>query len=118
MGPGEYLLLFSTICEILNRRPISSYVQDDEIHIISPNHLMMGRHTKCVPMYTMPENTNMRVRMKLVSDLTSQFWNRLMEELCRSSAFRASKWTQRKRVPQIKDIILILYKSKVQDDYR
>merc|ERR1712064_119749 len=46
---SEYNLLFSEICEILNRRPISASMNKDNIDFICPNSLMMGRNSKFQP---------------------------------------------------------------------
>ena len=116
---GEYWLLFRNISEILNRRPLCASVQDDMVSFICVNDLLMGRPSRHVPHGVIEPSDDLDVRANLIKDLTSKFWNEMTGILASSpSLFKASKWYSHGRKPQVNDIVLVLYKSKIKDDYR
>ena len=115
---GELWLLSRSCSEILNRRPLSATVADGEVNIISPNDLILGRPSRHM-MISQGDQVNLRERIKLVRDLTSRFWKRMQEELVASPhLFKAQKWNTSQRKPKKDDILLVVYKSKIQDDFR
>ena len=115
---GELWLLSRSCSEILNRRPLSATVADGEVSIISPNDLILGRPSRHM-VISQGDNVSLRDRIKLVRDLTSRFWRRMQEELVASPhLFKAQKWNTSQRKPKKDDILLVVYKSKIQDDFR
>ena len=116
---GEYWLLFRNISEILNRRPLSASVHDDMITFTCVNDLLMGRPSRHVPHGVVQPNDDMDARANLIKDLTSKFWNEMQGILASSpSLFKAQKWYSHGRKPKENDVVLVLYKSKIKDDYR
>ena len=115
---GELTLLCANIEEILNRRPLTACVDGDDMVIISPNHLIMGRgsrHAVPGPIREFDPHT----RSKLISDLTACFWKELQNTLAASPhLFKANKWHSPGRLPLIGDVVLVLYQSKVSQGYR
>ena len=116
---NEYWLLFSNIAELLNRRPVSSFIEEGEVRFICPNNLTMGRSSKDPPQFISERAISDRSRVKLVEQITEAFWNQLQEEMCTSPyMFKTSRWYKTPREPQEDDILLILYKNKISTGYR
>ena len=118
LSPMEIQLLFANIGELLNRRPIASRIDGDSITILSPNSLLLGRSSRgnigCGG-----GDSDIFARAKLVTDLTSQFWNTLQRALAESPfLFKANKWQTQTRRPRVGDIVLVLYAGKVSEGYR
>ena len=118
LSPMEIQLLFANIGELLNRRPIASRIDGDSITILSPNSLLLGRSSRgnigCGG-----GDSDIFARAKLVTDLTSQFWNTLQRALAESPFLcKANKWRTQTRCPRVGDIVLVLYAGKVSEGYR
>ena len=115
---NEFWGLFRDISEILNRRPITAYVKEDTVTFITPNSLLIGRPSKDPPAFSTNED-DPRARQRLIKSLTERFWKNLQNELiAEPSYFKANKWQMHKRVPQKNDIVLVLYRGKLSDNYR
>ena len=97
---------------------MTACVDGDDMVIISPNHLIMGRgsrHAVPGPIREFDPHT----RSKLISDLTACFWKELQNTLAASPhLFKANKWHSPGRLPLIGDVVLVLYQSKVSQGYR
>ena len=116
---SEYHLLFSEIAEILNRRPIEGQIYEDSINFITPNSLLLGRTSKYQPINTPPNIQEGRPRLKLLAEIKSKFWDSLIKVLAgNSSLFKYQNWYKQDRLPQEGDIILLVYKGKITDNYR
>ena len=116
---NEYWLLFSNMAEILNRRPISAYIEEGQVKFICPNNLNMGRSSKDPPQLVSEETIDERSRVKLINDITNSFWEELQNEMCSSPhMFKTSRWYETPREPKENDIVLILYKNKISTGYR
>ena len=115
---NEYWSIFSQCSEILNRRPIQGYVQDDTINFICPNQLLLGRTSKDAPSYTV-EDIEARPRLELLESLKKEFWKHLMNILAADSRLmKYPCWYSQSREPKPGDVVLVLYKTKVNDNYR
>ena len=115
---NEYWSIFSQCSEILNRRPIQGYVQDDTINFICPNQLLLGRTSKDAPSYT-AEDIGSRPRLELLESLKKEFWKHLMNILAADSRLmKYPCWYSQSRKPKPGDVVLVLYKTKVNDNYR
>ena len=115
---GEFTLLCANVEEILNRRPLTACVDGDDMVIISPNHLIMGRGSRHAVPGPMRE-LDPHARSKLISDLTASFWKELQNTLAASPhLFKANKWHSPGRLPRKGDVVLVLYQSKVSQGYR
>ena len=116
---SEYNLLFSEICEILNRRPISAKMNDDDIDFICPNSLMLGRTSKFQPIISPPSIEAGKQRINLIDNLKKSFWKRLMGDLAASAnLFKTQNWYHQNHEPQVGDIVLLCYKNKIEDGFK
>ena len=115
---NEYWCLFSEISEMLNRRPIQGAIFEGTVSLISPNQLILGRTSKDQPV-TLPNNIKARERLKLISDIKAAFWKSMISVFAGDSRlFKYTTWYKQSRVPKVNDIVLLLYKSKINDYYR
>jgi hypothetical protein len=115
---NEYWNIFSQCAEILNRRPIQGYMDDETLKFICPNQLLLGRTAKEAPAYT-EEDIENRPRLELLQSIKAEFWKNLMNVLAADSRLmKYPCWYSQSRKPQVGDVVLVLYKTKVNDNYR
>ena len=115
---NEYWSIFSQCAEILNRRPIQGYMDDETLKFICPNQLILGRTAKEAPAYS-KEDLETRPRLELLQGIKAEFWKRLMNVLAADSKLmKYPCWYGQSREPLPGDVVLVLYKSKVNDSYR
>ena len=115
---NEYWCLFSEISEMLNRRPIQGAVFQDSLRMICPNDLILGRTSKEQPVL-LPESMNNRKRLQMIQDFKSEFW-KVMINIFASDCrlFKYPTWYKQSRIPKLDDIVLVLYKSKLKDNFK
>lgn len=115
---NEYWSIFTQCSEILNRRPISGAIQDDTLQFISPNQLLLGRTSKDPPSYTQ-EDFQIRPRVELLESIKGEFWKKMMDLLAADTRLmKYPCWYSQSREPKPGDVVLVLYKTKVNDHYR
>ena len=115
---NEYWSIFSQCAEILNRRPIQGYMDDSTLKFICPNQLLLGKTAKESPPYT-NEDLETRPRLELLQTIKKEFWKHLMNVLAADSRLmKYPCWYSQTREPKPGDVVLVLYKSKVSDNYR
>ena len=115
---NEYWSIFSQCAEILNRRPIQGYLDDGTIKFICPNQLLLGKTAKEAPPYT-DEDLGLRPRLELLQGLKAEFWKCLMNVLAADSRLmKYPCWYSQTREPKPGDVVLVLYRSKINDNYR
>ena len=111
-------MLFSSISEILNRRPISYRIDDSVVKVLCPNNLLMGRPSK-FSVGGGGDKLDPLARSTLIENLTSRFWKALQTTLASSNElFKAPKWASKGRKPEVNDLVLILYAGRVGEGYR
>ena len=115
---NEYWCIFSECAEILNRRPIEGYIDNDTLSFICPNQLILGRTSKDQPIHK-TEVLDARPRLELIENIKCEFWKKMLNVLAADSKLmKYPCWYSQSREPKVGDIILVLYKSKVKDHYR
>ena len=116
---NEYWCLFSECAEILNRRPIQGHMNEDTINFICPNQLLLGRTSKDQPTTTSSEILKGKPRLELIENIKAEFWNQFMNVLAGDSKLmKYPCWYSQSREPKVGDVVLVLYKTKVSDNYR
>ena len=115
---NEYWLLFTDISEQLNRRPIQGFLdQENDLQFVSPNSLLMGRPTK-------NKTDNLIIkdafqRLDLINSIKQNFFQNIIDIIIRDHVlFKTPKWYTQSRKPKVDDVVLILYKTKVNDHYK
>ena len=115
---GEYWCLFSEISEILNRRPIEASVSESTLSFICPNDLLLGRTSKYQPVCA-PDELSIKSRLTLIESIKASFWKEYVSVLAGDShLLKYPTWYKQSRKPQVGDVCLILYKTKVNEGYR
>ena len=68
---------------------------------------------------TLPDNIRASERLKLISDIKASFWKSMISVFAGDSRlFKYTTWYKQSRVPKTNDIVLLLYKSKINDYYK
>ena len=115
---NEYWCIFSECAEILNRRPIQGFMDNDTLTFICPNQLILGRTSKHQPL-AKSEILDTKPRLQLIENIKSEFWNNLMNVLAADSKLmKYPCWYSQDREPKPGDVVLVLYKTKITDNYR
>ena len=115
---NEYWSIFSQCSEILNRRPIQGYMHEDTLKFICPNQLLLGKTSKEAPAYN-KDDMEARPRLELLQAIKSEFWRLLMNVLAADTRLmKYPCWYSQSREPKLGDVVLVLYKTKVNDNYR
>ena len=115
---NEYWCIFSECAEILNRRPIQGFIDNDTLTFICPNQLILGRTSKDQPIHK-TEVLDAKPRLQLIESIKSEFWNNMMNVLAADTKLmKYPCWYSQAREPKVGDIVLVLYKTKVKDSYR
>ena len=115
---NEYWSIFSQCSEILNRRPIQGFMHEDTLKFICPNQLLLGRTSKEAPAHT-TDDLAARPRLELLQSIKGEFWKHLMDLLAADSRLmKYPCWYSQSREPKPGDVVLVLYKTKVNDNYR
>ena len=115
---NEYWCIFSECAEILNRRPIQGFMDNDTLTFICPNQLILGRTSKHQPI-AKSEILDTKPRLQLIENIKSEFWNNLMNVLAADSKLmKYPCWYSQDREPKPGDVVLVLYKTKISDNYR
>ena len=115
---NEYWCIFSDVCEILNRRPIQGVMSEDMLQFVCPNQLLFGRSSKDPPL-SLPDNLETKPRLELMDSIKQEFWKCLMDTLAADSQLmKYPCWYKQSSKPAKGDVVLVLYKSKVIDNYR
>ena len=93
-------------------------MHEDTLKFICPNQLLLGRTSKEAPAYT-NEDLADRTRLELLQNIKSEFWRHLMNVLAADSRLmKYPCWYSQSREPKSGDVVLVLYKTKVNDNYR
>ena len=115
---GEYNCLFAEIAEILNRRPIEGVMYEDTLRFICPNDIIIGRTSKEAPLEINVEISN-KARLNLINQIKQNFWKQYLNILASDTRlFKYPCWYKHGRTPQVGDVVLVLYKSRVGESYR
>ena len=115
---GEYWCLFSEISEILNRRPTEAIMHEGTLRFICPNDLLLGRTTKHQPVI-MSDTLDVKQRITLIEGIKENFWKSYLNVLAGNSyLLKYPCWYAQSRKPQLGDVVLVLYKTRVSESYR
>jgi hypothetical protein len=114
LGRVEY----SINCRPLALAPISNTSQqEDFMQPLTPNQLQLGRNSAEVPPMEYDETNKFSARLAYVQSVHSEWWARWIEEVL-PTLIPCKKWKRASRNLQIGDIVMMLYKGNLVDDYR
>ena len=114
LGRVEY----SINCRPLGLAPISNTSQqEDFMQPLTPNQLLLGRNTAEVPALNYDECNKFSARIAYVQSVHREWWLRWIEEVL-PTLVPCKKWKSPSRNLQVGDIVMMLYKGNLVDDYR
>ena len=116
---SELLTSFYEVANLLNDRPIGYAPSDDnEISILTPNMLLLGRSSGTNPGgYQRPMETSVRSLVKLVQEVVDSFWNH-WTELYAPTLLANYKWLLDSTPLKKDDVVLVADQNTVRGDYR
>ena len=113
----ELLSAFSEVANLLNERPIGfAPGLDNEINILTPNNLLLGRSVSTNP-GGYQSDTSLLSRVTAVREIVDAFWSS-WTELYAPTLLRQSKWTHEERPLRRGDIVLVADQNTVRGEYR
>ena len=113
----ELLSAFSEVANLLNERPIGfSPGLDNELNILTPNNLLLGRSSSSNP-GGYHSDTSLLSRVTAVRELVDAFWTS-WTQLYAPTLLRQSKWTQEERPLRKGDIVLVADQNTVRGEFR
>ena len=113
----ELLSAFSEVACLMNERPIGfAPGLDNDINILTPNSLLLGRSSSINPGgYHSP--TSLLSRVTVVRELVDAFWS-AWTELYAPTLMKQSKWNNQERFLRVGDIVLVADSNTVRGEYR
>ena len=114
---SEMHTAFSEVANLLNERPIGySPSNDNEINILTPNNLLLGRSTCHNPGGFEP-TCSLLSRVNAVKDLVDSFWE-AWTQLYAPTLIKQSKWSHEERPLRVGDIVLVADSNVMRGEYR
>ena len=109
---------FSINCRPLALASISNTSQqEDFLQPLTPNQLQLGRNTAEVPPMDYDSSNKFSARLAYVQSVHTEWWSRWIEEVL-PTLIPCKKWKDSKRNLKVGDIVMMLYKGNLVDDYR
>ncbi len=115
----EWDTVGAEVMAIMNARPVAVVGNAlESLHPITPNDLLLGRSTAGVPP-VQPELNDVQLtrRLAAVQELAALFWTRWITFVLPAMQ-SCSKWNQPGRGPEVGDVVLLLYESRISTTYR
>ena len=114
---AEMLCAVKRIANILNDRPVSvqrtktDALDEDFLHPLTPNMLIMGRSSSQPPMEGVHDVEDPHVRMSFIDEIERAWWYQYKVQHFHS-LMPTRKWMEQKRNIMVGDVVLIEYSSK------
>lgn len=103
---NEMSTVFAEVKSLLNSRPLGYSSSDsNDPHPLTPNHLLLGRSSPCVPQGLFEESRNPRKRFAFVQTIAQQFWRRFVREYI-PILMRRTKWYTKGRQVKVGNVVL------------
>ena len=103
----------------MNMRPLGVLpnADDDVLEPLTPNHLLLGRSGRDVPVANDDRQASLPVRYRYVLRLTEDWWQR-WTELVYPTLVPSYRWLQRHRSVKVGDVCLMKYAKMAKGSYR
>ena len=110
---AELDTIFSSVANIVNQRPIAvRSFDDDDLHAITPNDLLLQRTKNTVPGANYGDNDSLTKRQELMAKIESEWWNQwISKALPHLVPFK--RWRTEHRSMKLNDIVLVHHEKKV-----
>ena len=116
---AELDTLFSSVCNIVNQRPIAikNYTEED-YHAITPNDLLLQRSKNTVPGVAYATEESVTRRQQVLKEIEDLWWQQWISQAL-PFLVPYKKWRSEERNVRERDIVLVHYgKSVTKGDYR
>ena len=116
---SEFQLACSEVANIVNMRPLGVLpnADNDVLEPLTPNHLLLGRSGREVPIADEDQQASLPVRYRYVQRLTEDWWQR-WTELVYPTLVPSYRWLQRHRSVKVGDVCLMKYAKMAKGSYR
>ena len=116
MSASEFLTICAQVSNILNERPIGRLPSDDsEVHVLTPNCLLIGRPVAANPGGY--EAVSSQCRLKVIDSILDQFWEKWTDLFAPTMALQ-SKWHRKEsRNLQVGDIVVVADSNTLRGRY-
>ena len=107
----------------VNSRPLalatvsSTSQQEDFLQPLTPNQLQLGRNTAEVPAMDYDPSNKFSARLAYVENVHKHWWDQWIIEVL-PTLIPVRKWKNPAKNLQVNDIVMMLYKGNLVDDYR
>ena len=110
LGDEELMTFFKRVQELLNNRPLTVVVQDDDaMEALTPNSfLKTGGEAPLLP-FGAP-SSNLTLRMRLLEDLLRQFWKQFLTDYV-PTLHKTEKWHRQEPPLTVGDVVAVLYQG-------
>ena len=117
LSMSELLTVFTEVANLLNERPIGFRpYPDDEVSILTPNILLLGRSTRVNP-GGYESSSSVFNRVTMVQDCVTNFWKH-WTSLYAPTLVQQSKWMHESRSLQVGDLVLVADTNVMRGEYR
>ena len=120
---SEMVTLLARVTFSVNSRPLAladvsgSSQQEDDLAPLTPNLLLLGHNTAEKPSMEYDESGRYSARVNYIQSIHREWWRRWIEEVL-PSLIPCRKWAARGRNLKVEDIVMMVYKGNIVDDYR
>ena len=84
---------------------------------LTPNQLLLGHNTAEVPAMEYSESDKFSARLSYIEAVHTEWWQRWIEEVL-PTLIPCRKWKNQKRNLGVGDVVMMMYKGNITDDYR
>ena len=120
LTPSELQTVLFEVADMCNNKPIGvnkSPLEDGSFTVLTPNCLLMGRTTNCVPDDSdLEHHLKKSDRYRLIQQVTRDFWEKWTTEVTPIHVIR-QKWHESRRNLAVNDIVLVHEKSPIKGKY-
>ena len=117
LSAPEFLTVCTEVANTINERPIGLLPSlDNDINVLTPNCLLLGRACADNPGGWQPVDTSFKTRYSLVSSIGEHFWKKWIE-LYAPSLVHQPKWFSSQPDLQVGDIVLVADSNALRGTY-
>ena len=118
LSAPEFLSVCAAAADTINSRPIGLLpALDNDINILTPNCLLLGRASSDNPGGWLQGNDSLKTRFDLVSSINNHFWKKWVE-LFAPSLVHQTKWFDVKPDLQVGDVVIVLDSNSLRNEYK
>ncbi len=115
---GELDTLLAETAMVINGRPLRvSSSAPDVVQAVTPNDLILGHTGQPAPINDYEQERWVPARLRFMGEVTRRFWGQWTVRVL-PNIMRAQKWHQSHPNVGVGDVVLILYDSRVTQQYK